>query len=274
MSAISPHMTVMMRAAEKAAKSLIRDFYEVEHLQVSRKGPANFVSAADIRAEEIIYEELKKARPKYGFLMEERGEVAPVDTTEKEEFRFIVDPLDGTTNFLHGIPHFNISIALERHTDAGREIIAGLVMDPIKNENFYAEKGTGAFVDKRKLRVSARRELQYAVVAGGDAASKGKPEQSRFLKNLTALTGHTSGFRRMGAAALDLCYVAAGRFDAFWENGLKPWDMAAGVLICKEAGGKVDSLLGDPNPVYCDSILASNGHLHAELKTILEKSLV
>lgn len=273
MSAPSATITVMHRAAEKAARSLLRDFGEVENLQVSRKGPANFVSAADLRAEEIIFEELKKTRPSFGFLMEERGEVKGVNANGAEEFRFIVDPLDGTTNFLHGIPHFNISIGLERITGAGREIIAGLVMDPIKNEVFYAEKGTGAWLDKRRLRVSARKEMALSVIAGGDAASKGKPEQSRFLKNINALTGHTSGFRRMGAAALDLCYVAAGRFDGFWENGLKPWDVAAGTLIVKEAGGQVISMMGDNNPVYAESILATNMGIHQDLKKIIQDSL-
>ncbi len=272
MPALSPNQTVMLRAAEKAAKSLVRDFGEVENLQVSRKGPADFVSAADLRAEDIIFEELKKTRPAFGFLMEERGEVK-AGTADQDEFRFIVDPLDGTTNFLHGIPHFSISIGLERVTDNGHEMIAGLVMDPIKNEVFVAEKGTGAFIDHRRLRVSARKELSHALIAGGDAASKGKPEQTRFLKSITALTGHTSGFRRMGSAALDLCYVAAGRFEGFWENGLKPWDMAAGSLIVKEAGGIIVSMLGDTNPVYADAILATNGGIHDDLKKIIKASL-
>jgi myo-inositol-1(or 4)-monophosphatase len=273
MSAPSATITVMLRAAEKAAKSLLRDFGEVENLQVSRKGPANFVSAADLRAEEIIYQDLHKSRPSFGFLMEERGEVKGVNEKGAEEFRFIVDPLDGTTNFLHGIPHFNISIALERGTGKSREIIAGLVHDPIKNETFYAEKGTGAWLDKRRLRVSARKEMALSIIAGGDAASKGKTEQNRFLKNINALTGHTSGFRRMGCAALDLCYVAAGRFEGFFESGLKPWDIAAGALIVKEAGGQIISLEGDDNPVYADSILASNIGIHQDLKKIIQESL-
>lgn len=275
MPALSPNLTVMLRAAEKAAKSLNRDFGEVENLQVSRKGPADFVSAADLRAEDIIFEELRKTRPSFSFLMEERGEVKAekAGVTQGEEFRFIVDPLDGTTNFLHGIPHFAISIGLERQTASGREMIAGLVMDPFKNENFYAEKGTGAFLHHRRLRVSARKDMSMALLAGGDAASKGKPEQSRFIKNITAMTGHTGGFRRMGSAALDLCYVAAGRFEGFWENGLKPWDVAAGALIVKEAGGNVASLMGDANPVYADSILATNGLIHADLKKMLEESM-
>ncbi|MCB1552124.1 MAG: inositol monophosphatase [Alphaproteobacteria bacterium] len=271
MSILSPNLSIMLRAAEKAAKSLIRDYGEVENLQVSRKGPANFVSAADIRSEEIIFGELSKSRPAFGFLMEERGQVAATGVKAgEEEFRFIVDPLDGTTNFLHGIPHFNISIGLERQTASGREIIAGLVMNPISNEIFHAEKGAGAFMQKRRLRVSARRDLDIAVIAGGDAASKSKDSQEIMTRQFAALMGKTGGFRRMGAAALDLCYVAAGRFDAFWENGLSPWDMAAGALIVKEAGGSVVSLSGDKNPVYGDCILASNANLQQSIKKVLE----
>lgn len=273
MSALSPNLTIMLRAAEKAAKSLIRDFGEVEHLQVSRKGPANFVSAADKRAERIIYEDLKKSRPTFGFLMEESGEIAADGAKAgEEEFRFIVDPLDGTTNFLHGIPHFNISIGLERQTAAGREIIAGLVMDPIKNEVFHAEKGAGAFMQKRRLRVSARRDLDICVIAGGDAASKSVDAQAKMARQFSAMMGKTSGFRRMGCAALDLCYVAAGRFDAFWEHGLSPWDVAAGALIVKEAGGSIISLAGDKNPVYADSILAATPGIQVPLKTLLESA--
>ncbi|OIN86100.1 MAG: inositol monophosphatase [Alphaproteobacteria bacterium CG1_02_46_17] len=273
MSNLSPNLTIMLRAAEKAAKSLVRDFGEVEHLQVSRKGPANFVSAADKRSEKILYEELKKSRPTFGFLLEESGEIAADGATAgQEEFRFIIDPLDGTTNFLHGIPHFNISIGIERQTAMGREMIAGLVMDPIKNEVFHAEKGSGAFMQKRRLRVSARRDLDMAVIGGGDAASKSLDAQTLMTKQFAALMGKTSGFRRMGAAALDLCYVAAGRLDGFWENGLSPWDVAAGALIVKEAGGSVISLTGDKNPVYGDCILAANANLMQPIKKILESA--
>lgn len=268
MSSMSPNLTIMLRAAEKAAKSLVRDFGEVEHLQVSRKGPANFVSAADTRSEEIIFTELKKSRPSFGFLMEERGQVAAEGGNE--EFRFIVDPLDGTTNFLHGIPHFNISIGLERNSPTGREIISALVMDPIKNEVFHAEKGAGAFMQTRRLRVSARRDLDVAVIAGGDGASRPADIRTRNQKQIAAVVAQTAGFRRMGAAALDLCYVAAGRFDAFWENMLSPWDVAAGALIVKEAGGTIVSLAGDKNPVYADAILASNAALSPAVRKLLE----
>ncbi len=264
MSFQSANQTIMLRAAEKAARSLLRDFGEVEQLQVSRKGPADFVSAADRRAEAIIHEELKKARPTFGFLMEESGEHKGTDG----EYRFIVDPLDGTTNFLHGIPHWCISIALEK----GNDIISALIYDPVKNELFQAEKGTSAFMQKRRLRVSARSEMAVALIGGGDAASRPAPVQAEFIKALTSLTGKTSGYRRSGSAALDLCYVAAGRLDGFWEMGLKPWDAAAGVLIVKEAGGSVTGLKTDGNPVYSDTLLASNGLLHQPLKDILLKS--
>ncbi len=265
MSVQSANMTIMLRAAEKASRALLRDFNEVENLQVSRKGPADFVSAADRRAEEIIHEELKKARPSFGFLMEESGEHKGADG----EYRFIVDPLDGTTNFLHGIPHFSISIGLEK----SGEMISALVYDPVKNEAFQAEKGTGAFLQKRRLRVSARQDLSLSVIGGGDAASRSADVQQTFLKCLASLTGKTSGFRRMGSAALDLAYVAAGRFDGFWEMKLKPWDTAAGVLIVKEAGGAVSSLKGDPNPVYADCLLASNMSIHQQLKDLIKPNL-
>lgn len=264
MSVLSANLTIMLRAAEKAARSLLRDFNEVEHLQVSQKGPANFVSAADKRAEEILFEELKKARPSFSFLMEESGAHKGTD-----EYTFIIDPLDGTTNFLHGIPHWAISIGLEKNG----EMITGLIHDPVKNETFHAEKGTGAFMQNRRLRVSARTNLNLAVIGGGDSASRPAPVQQQFIKCLASLTGRTSGYRRSGSAALDLAYVAAGRFDGFWEMGLQPWDSAAGALIVKEAGGAVSSLKGNSNPVYADALLASNMALHAQLKELLKTNI-
>lgn len=264
MSVLSANLTIMLRAAEKAARSLLRDFNEVEHLQVSQKGPANFVSAADKRAEEILFEELKKARPSFSFLMEESGAHKGTD-----EYTFIIDPLDGTTNFLHGIPHWAISIGLEKNG----EMITGLIHDPVKNETFHAEKGTGAFMQNRRLRVSARTNLNLAVIGGGDSASRPAPVQQQFIKCLASLTGRTSGYRRSGSAALDLAYVAAGRFDGFWEMGLQPWDSAAGALIVKEAGGTVSSLKGNANPVYADALLASNMALHAQLKELLKTNI-
>src|SRR6478672_10916954 len=218
---VSALMNVMVGAARKAGRSLARDFGEVEQLQVSLKGPANFVSAADTRAEEILHKELIRARPGYGLLLEEHGEVEGADRTH----RFIVDPLDGTTNFLHGIPHFAISIALERDG----EIIAGVIYEPTRDEMFWAEKGIGAYLNDRRLRVSARRQLAEAVIGTGlPFAGRGDPP--KYLATLTRVMAATSGVRRIGAAALDLAYVAAGRFDGFWEYGLFPWDVAAGLL--------------------------------------------
>jgi myo-inositol-1(or 4)-monophosphatase len=253
----------MIKAAEKAAKGLLRDFGEVENLQVSRKGPADFVTAADLRSEKIIYEELKKARPDYGFLMEERG---AADSKGDEEFRWIVDPLDGTTNFLHGIPHWNITIALEHKG----EIIAGIIYDPVKDEMFRAEKGGGAFLRIRRLRVSSRKELSDSVLATGiPCQGRGGANDAVFMRQLSNAMARTSGVRRMGAAALDIAYVAAGRYEGYWENAVKPWDIAAGCLIVREAGGFVCTVDGRDNPVHSGNILASNAQLQADLKKLL-----
>jgi myo-inositol-1(or 4)-monophosphatase len=262
MSNFSANITVMMRAAEKAAKSLLRDFGEIEQLQVSRKGPGDFVSLADKRAEDLIYNELRKSRPSFGFLMEESGEIKGEDG----EYRFIIDPLDGTNNFLHAIPHWSINIALER----GSEIIAALTFDPIRNETFIAEKGTGAFLENKKLRVSARQDLGYAVIGGGDAVRREGDVKDKLYRSVRKLTDVTSGYRRMGSAALDLAYVAAGRFEGFWETGLKPWDAAAGILLIREAGGIVVSLSGDTNPVYATTLLATNSLMHQQIKALIE----
>ena len=257
----SAHKTVMKRAAEAAARSLIRDFNETEQLQVSQKGPADFVSAADKRAEKIIREELTKTRPQFGLLLEESGEIKG----KQDSTRFIVDPLDGTTSFLHGIPHWSISIALEEDG----EIVAALVHDPVKDEMFTAEKGGGAFMQRRRLRVSARRDLGSAVIAGGDSIQM-REKRERYLGQLNTVLNNVAGFRRMGCAALDMCYVAAGRFEAFWEYGLKPWDVAAGHLIVREAGGFVrDVEDSSANPVYGESVFASNAALHDPLYQLL-----
>lgn len=262
MSHFSPQLNIMLRAAEKAARSLVRDFGEVENLQVSRKGPGDFVSAADKRAEKILHEELLSARPNYSFLMEESGEHKGSDG----EHRFIIDPLDGTTNFLHGIPHWCISIGLEKQG----EMIAGLIFDPIKNEVFHAEKGSGAFSGKRRLRVSARNEMALSVICGGDCVRRNPETKAYLLKGIEKVINSSAGFRRSGSAALDLAYVAAGRYEGFWENQLSPWDSAAGTIIVKEAGGAVASLKGNANPVYSEIILASNMALHNQLKDMLK----
>lgn len=247
MPTASAIITVMQNAARKAARGLNRDFNEVENLQVSRKGPADFVSLADKRAEETIVAELQKARPGYGFLLEEGGELAGTDKSH----RFIVDPLDGTTNFLHAIPHFSISIALERDG----ELVAGVVYNPVADEMFWAEKGKGAAVNDQRLRVSARRDLSDAVLATG-IPFRGNPGHARFLTELHAVTNKVAGVRRFGSAALDLAYVAAGRFDAFWERDLAAWDIAAGIVLVREAGGLVEELDGGRDPLATGSIAA------------------
>jgi myo-inositol-1(or 4)-monophosphatase len=253
----------MVRAAEKAAKTLVRDFGEVEQLQVSKKGPADFVSSADIAAEKAIKAELTKARPDFGLLMEESGKGGPADAKN----RWIVDPLDGTTNFLHGLPHWAISIAAE----IDGAIVAGIVLDPIKNELFWAERGQGAFVNSKRLRVSGRRSLDIAMVATG-MPFKGRALAPTYLAELDLMMGEVAAIRRFGSAALDLAYVAAGRYDAFWEYGLSPWDSAAGVIIVTEAGGFVSEVGGGANPVFGTSILAANADLHRPIRDLLRKA--
>ncbi|MDE2029771.1 MAG: inositol monophosphatase [Alphaproteobacteria bacterium] len=255
-------MNVMFKAASKAAKSLVRDFGEVENLQVSRKGPGDFVSTADLNAQNIIREELSKARPEFGFLMEEK-DGAP-DTSAKPE-RWIVDPLDGTTNFLHGIGHWAISMAAERNG----EIIAGLIVDPIKNESFWAEKGTGAYTDRKRLRVSGRKDLADCVIGTGAPFKGVMHKRPNFSKQLAAVMPQVAGIRRMGAAALDLAYVAAGRFDGFWEEGLGPWDSAAGSLLIKEAGGFVAPIVPKQDPIHSGSIIVSNIEIHDKLIALI-----
>ncbi len=261
MSRTSPILNVMIRAAEKAARSLIRDFGEVENLQVSTKGPGDFVSAADKRAEEILHEELSKAHPDYSFLMEERGAIEGKDTDN----RWIVDPLDGTTNFLHGIPHWAISIALETKG----EIVAAVIYDPVKHDLFHAEKGQGAFMKRARLRVSGRSNLMETTIGTG-APRRATEQKVRFIKEYGAVLSVAPGLRRFGAAALDLAYVAAGRLDGFWERDLKPWDVAAGILIVRESGGLVCDLDKDRNnPVNTGSVLASNDKIFNDLKKVL-----
>jgi myo-inositol-1(or 4)-monophosphatase len=256
----SPLMTVMTDAVIKAAKSLTRDFGEVENLQVSRKGPGNFVSLADTRAEEILHGALKKARPGYGFVMEERGAIAGSDETH----RWHVDPLDGTTNFLHGIPHFCISVGLEREG----QMVAGVIYDPIKDEMFMAERGKGAFVNNRRLRVAARRDMADAVAYCG-LPHLGRPAHPRFLAEMANVMGRVGGLRRMGAAALDMAYVAAGRADIYWERDLQTWDIAAGIVIIREAGGFVGDCDGGPDPMTTLSVCAGNETLQRELLALL-----
>lgn len=253
-------MNVMIAAARKAARSLARDFGEVAHLQVSVKGPANFVSAADHRAEEILFRELSRARPGYGFLMEERGEIVGADKTH----RWIVDPLDGTTNFLHSIPLFAISIGLEREG----QLVAGLIYNPISDEMYTAEKGKGAFLNDRRIRVAARRTLADSVIATG-IPHRGRPGHAQFLREAEAIMREVAGIRRTGSAALDLAWTAAGRFDGYWEHNLQPWDLAAGILIVREAGGVVTDVQGGSRIFDTGSILAGNPTISRGLLSVL-----
>lgn len=264
MSKPSPVGTVMINAARAAGRSLARDFGEVENLQVSKKGPADFVSNADHRAEQIIYDALAKARPGYGFLMEERGVVEGSDKSN----RFIVDPLDGTLNFLHGQPHYAVSIGLEREG----KLFAGVVYDVAKNEIFWAETGRGAWLDQRKLIVANRKRMEEAVFGTGTPwIGKGEAAHFKFAQEMAAMTPITAGIRRYGSAALDLAYVAAGRFDGFWEWGLKPWDIAAGVVLVREAGGYVDEIEGG-DLLTTGNIMAANEPLLPLLQERLRKS--
>jgi myo-inositol-1(or 4)-monophosphatase len=260
----SPILNVMANAALKAARGLIRDFGEVEQLQVSIKGPGEFVSTADLRAERTLRAELTRARPGYGLLFEEGGASQGSDTRH----RWIVDPLDGTTNFLHGIPHFAISIALERDG----EIVAGVVYEPTRDEMFCAEKGLGAYVNDRRCRVSARRQLGEAVIGTGMPFGD-RAGQPSYAETLAAVMTATSGIRRMGSAALDLAYVAAGRFDGFWEFGLQPWDLAAGILLVREAGGYVSDMAGGHEMMSSGDVLAANDHLHLPLAALIKEAI-
>ena len=257
-------INVMVQAAMKAGRSLARDFGEVQNLQVSLKGPGDYVSQADRKAEEIIHAELSKARPGYAFLMEERGAVEGDD----DQHRWIVDPLDGTTNFLHGIPIFSISIALERLG----QIVAGVIYNPAMDELYTAERGGGAFMNDRRLRVAARSKLSDAVVGTG-IPHLGRGHHGRALVELKNVMGETAGIRRLGSAALDLAYVAAGRMDGFWENWLAPWDLAAGILMVREAGGFCSDRDGGQAMFDSGTIVAGNEAIHkALLKTIQQKS--
>jgi myo-inositol-1(or 4)-monophosphatase len=256
----SANLNLMIKAARRAGRSLVKDFREVENLQVSAKGPGDFVSKADHEAERILREELLGARPNYGWLGEETGTTAGTDPTR----RWIADPLDGTTNYLHGLPHWAVSIGLEHKG----EIVAAVVYDPAKDEMFQAEKGLGAFMNDRRIRVSGRSRMIECIFATGVpyAAQTALPIT---LQDLARLMPVCAGVRRWGSASLDLAYVAAGRYDGFWEHRLNPWDVAAGVLLVREAGGLVAGATPDANPVESETIIAGNGQVFDRFAAII-----
>jgi myo-inositol-1(or 4)-monophosphatase len=263
MTQASANVNVMIKAARKAARSLLRDFGEVENLQVSTKGPGDFVSRADTKAEQLIRDELTEARPNYGWLGEESAEVKGEDPTR----RWIVDPLDGTTNFLHGQPHWAISIGLEHKG----EIVAGVIYDPIRDEMFVAEKGAGAWLNDRRMRVSGRKDMIEMIFATGIPFG-GRAQLPGALREIAALAPQTAGIRRMGAAALDLAYVAAGRCDGYWERDLNPWDMAAGILLVREAGGFVGTIEEGGKLFVERSIVAANANVYEGLRKVLQSA--
>ncbi|WP_439271469.1 inositol monophosphatase family protein [Pseudochrobactrum sp. HB0163] len=255
-------LNVMVQAAIKAGRSLARDFGEVQNLQVSLKGPGDYVSQADRKAEDIIFSELRRARPDYSFLMEERGAVEGADS----QHRWIVDPLDGTTNFLHGIPVFAVSIALERQG----QIVAGVIYNPASDELFTAERGGGAFLNDRRLRVAARGKLSDAIITNG-MPHLGRGKHGHYLVELRNVMGEAAGIRALGAASLELAYVAAGRVDGYWDEPLSPWDMAAGILMVREAGGFVSDKNGQQDMYGQKNIVAGNELIHGQLLRSLKK---
>lgn len=261
MPVLSATLNVMVTAVRKTARQIRRDFQEVEQLQVSRKGAADFVTQADLNAERVLREELTKARPDFGFVLEEGGVIAGKDA----DHRWHVDPIDGTTNFIHSIPHFCISVGLER---AGT-VIAGVIYNPVTDELYVAERGKGAYLNDKRLRVSGRRDMAEGLFATGlNLGARGNP--ALFYKQYEAITKISGGVRRFGSAALDLAYVAAGRYDGFWEIGLNSWDVAAGIVMIREAGGQVSDLSGGPDALNGDGIIAGNQELHPQLLRALK----
>ena len=251
----------MVKVCRKAAKILIRDFGEIENLQVSLKGPGNFVTASDIKVEKILVEELQKARPTYSILSEEIGEI-----NNDESFKWIIDPIDGTSNFLHGIPHFAISIGLEHD----KEIICGIIYDPIKDEMFVAEKGNGAYVNNKRMRVSSRSKLKDCIIFTGGPRQNPKDKELFFVeyKNFSSIV--KTPIRKMGSASLDIAYVAAGRCDGFWQRNLNYWDYAAGIILVKEAGGFVTDFKGNNKYIENETILATNSKINEEMIKVLK----
>ena len=250
----------MVKVCRKAAKILIRDFGEIENLQVSLKGPGNFVTASDIKVEKILVEELQKARPTYSILSEEIGEI-----NNDKSFKWIIDPIDGTSNFLHGIPHFAISIGLEHD----KEIICGIIYDPIKDEMFTAEKGNGAYVNNKRMRVSSRSKLKDCIIFTGGPRQNPKDKELFFIeyKNFSSIV--KTPIRKMGSASLDIAYVAAGRCDGFWQRNLNYWDYAAGIILVKESGGFVTDFNGENRYIENKTILVTNSKIDKEMIEVL-----
>ena len=257
----SANINIMMAAARKASKSILRDFGELEKLQVSVKGQNDFVTMADIKAQEIIHYELSRARENYGFLMEEGNNKSNIDDNE---FTWIIDPIDGTLNFMNGIPYFGISIALNQKD----QLIAGLVYDPIHNDFYWAEEGTGAYLNDQRLRVTNKSSLDKSVIALG-IPFLGRGDHKEHIRSQEAVMSKVAGLRRFGAASLDLAYVAAGKVDGFWEYGLSPWDVAAGIILVKEAGGLALGIDNKENPLLTGNIVAGNTNIVKELQNIL-----
>ncbi len=265
---LSPALNVVVSAVRKAGRRLLRDFGEVEQLQVSMKGPGDFVSQADLRAEQTLREDLAKARPGFAFLMEESGAHGDADW----EWRWVVDPLDGTTNFLHGIPHWAISVGIEKRISEDKtEVMAGVVYNPASDELFWAEKGMGAFLNDKRLRVSGRRDMREALFATGIPFAA-TPRKAEFAHALVRLMPQVSGIRRFGSAALDLAWTAAGRYDGYWELGLNKWDIAAGLILLREAGGIVTAPDGG-DPYAEGHVVAGNQHLHGKLREAVVESI-
>ena len=258
----SPQINLITRACMKASRSLIRDFGEIENLQVSSKGPGDFVSSADKRTEKIIIEELQKAHPEYGIITEETGTINESNIKN----RWIIDPIDGTMNFLNGIPQFAISIGYEEEN----EIKCGVIFNPITNEMFCAEKGNGAYLNNTRIRVSKKKKIQDALLVTGGPKQDSKIKDKIFSEYIS-VSNIVPNIRKFGSAALDMAYVACGRFDGYWQRELNYWDIAAGIVILKEAGGFIDFFEEDPNLPLKKNVLASNSNIHDELKVVLNK---
>ena len=258
----SPQINLITRACLKASRSLIRDFGELENLQVSSKGPGDFVSSADKRTEKIIIEELQKAHPKFGIITEETG----IINKSNIKNRWIIDPIDGTMNFLNGIPQFAISVGYEEDN----EVICGVIFNPITNEMFCAEKGNGAYLNNARIRVSIKKKLKDALLVTGGPNGVSKIKDNIYSEYI-AVSNNVSNVRKFGSAALDIAYVACGRFDGYWQRELKYWDIAAGLIILKEAGGFIDFFEDDPSLPLKKNILASNSNIHEELKELINK---